>query len=85
MKGVELEFEIDSENILLIREDQLPVPRKLLEAFEISHKELKALFKTAAKLLAQTKPRDRMRAYVAQGSARKWQVKLVAETFIEEH
>jgi hypothetical protein len=76
-KDLELEFEIDSENILLLCGDDLPVRREVLEVLQISHKELEALFKTAAKLLGKTNPDDRMRAYAAQGSTQKWQVELL--------
>jgi hypothetical protein len=61
-RGLELQFEIGSEDIFLLREDELPIEGELLEALEISHKELQALFKAAAKLLAATNPDDRMRA-----------------------
>jgi hypothetical protein len=78
MKGLELEFEIDSENILLLREDQLPLSREILQLLEISHTELQHLFKSAAMLLAETNSVDRMRCYVARDSCGEWQVKLLS-------
>ena len=77
-KGLELEFEISSEDILLIREDHLPLPSELLEALQISQMELIALFDTATKLLAETDPNKRMRAYATQDSSGEWQVKLLS-------
>jgi hypothetical protein len=76
-KDLELEFEIDSDNILLLREDDLPIGREVLEVLQITHKELDALFKTAARLLAETNLDDRMRAYAAQESSGKWRVELL--------
>lgn len=76
-KGLELQFEIGSEDIFLLREDELPVASEVLEALEISHEELQALFKTAAKALEQTKPEDQMRAYVARDASGNWQAELL--------
>ena len=64
--SAELEFEIDSENILLLREDELPLSREVLQLLEISHTELQHLFKSAAMLLAKSNSVDRMRCYVAR-------------------
>jgi hypothetical protein len=77
-RGLELEFDVGSEDIFLLREDELPVRSELLEALAISHEELQALFKAAAKLLAETYPDDHMRAYATRDSSGKWQVKLLS-------
>jgi hypothetical protein len=77
MKAAEVEFEIDDENMLLVRGDDLPLESEVLKLLEVSHKELRALFKTAAKLLAETKPEDRMRAYAARDCCGEWQVELL--------
>jgi hypothetical protein len=84
-EAVELEFGFDSETILSIHDDELPVPRELVEALQISHEELKALFKTAARLLAQTNPDDHMRAYAVQDSSYKWRVGLLPLAPFEEY
>jgi hypothetical protein len=76
-EGVDLEFGIDSETIFSIRDDELPIPRSLVETLQISQEELKALFKTAARLLAQTDPDYGMRAYAVQDSSYKWRVGLL--------
>ena len=52
MEGVEVEFEMDDRNILLVRYDDLPLADEPLDVLAISHKELLALFETAAKLPA---------------------------------
>jgi hypothetical protein len=77
MEGVELEFEMDDQNILLVRYHDLPLADVVLDVLEISNKELLALFKTAAKLLAGTNPEERMRAYAARDSSSEWQVELL--------
>ncbi len=76
-KGVELEFEIDDENILLLNEADLPVPKKLLRALGLSSEELRRLFEAGRMLLAGSNPEDRMRAYVARDVGGNWQVELL--------
>ena len=77
MEGVEVEFEMNDRNILLVRYDDLPLADEPLDVLAISHKELLALFETAAKLLAGSNPEDPMRAYAARDSSGQWQVKLL--------
>lgn len=76
-KGLEVELEADSENIFLVREDQLPIRDELVEALEISNQELLDLFETATKLLAETDPDGRMRAYATKDATGQWQVELL--------
>jgi hypothetical protein len=75
--GLVLEFEVDDENILLLREDELPIESELLDVLEITDEELLDLFETATKLLAEANPGDRMRAYVARDSSGRWQAELL--------
>ena len=49
----------------------------MLEILQISQTELVALFEAATKLLAETDPHKRMRAYATQDSSGKLQVKLL--------
>ncbi len=74
--GVVIEFELDDENILLLRAEG-PRRTEVLDLLEISRPELRALFQTAAKLLAGTNPEDRMRAYAARDASGQWQVTLL--------
>ena len=71
MEGVELEFAMDDQNILLLRYHDLPIADELLQVLAIYHKELLALLKTAEKLLAGTSPEDQMRAYAARDFERR--------------
>ena len=77
MEGVELEFEMDDQNILLVRYHDLPLADVVLGVLAIDHKELLALFKTAAKLLAGTKSRRPNARNAARDSSGQWQVKLL--------
>ncbi len=76
-KGVELEFEMDSENILLLNEADLPVERQLLRALGLSRRGLRRLFEAGKMLLAESNPEDHMRAYVARDASGNWQVELL--------
>jgi hypothetical protein len=75
--SVVIEFELDEENMLLLRAQDFPPKNAVLNLREISQQELRALFNTAAKLLAGTKPDDQMRAYASRVSSGEWQVKLL--------
>ncbi len=76
-KGLKLEIEVDDENILLVRENELPLRSEILDALEISNEELLTLFETATALLANTKSEDHMRAYADRDAGGNWQVRLL--------
>lgn len=76
--GLELEFEMSSEDILLIREEDVPLPDDLLEVLQMSQMELVGLFETATKLLAEADLGEGMRAYVKRDSSELWQVNLLS-------
>ncbi len=75
--GLELEVEMDSENILLLRGDDLPIESELAASLDITNLELVDLFETATKLLAEADPASGMRAYAAQDANGDWQVTLL--------
>ncbi len=77
-KGLELELEMDSENILLLHGDELPIEDELAVSLDITNLELVGLFETAMKLLAEADPDSGMRAYAKQDANGESQVKLLA-------
>ncbi len=78
-KGLELEFEMDSENRLLLRGDELPLEYEEAASLGITNLELLYLFETAMKLLAEADPDSKMRACAAQDTNGEWQVTLLPQ------